>query len=381
MAGNRLLIFQSEAPVFLPHLLEVGLYHGAALPEEKDTAWHLGRPKADYLLFHCITGGLRIACRQKEYSLQAGCALLLDGKQAVSVEAQAGARVAAFRFRCEKGKPPLRVGRVNQVAHGPVQEALYTVLSAVDEPAEPLACNQLSLQFALLLYEWRGAAEYSLQAGCALLLDGKQAVSVEAQAGARVAAFRFRCEKGKPPLRVGRVNQVAHGPVQEALYTVLSAVDEPAEPLACNQLSLQFALLLYEWRGAAENRERKPTVSAYEAEIHEAVSYMRAHLDEKIQMSELAKGLHLSERNFRKCFTASIGVSPKAYLQKARLEHAKDLLRAGEQSISEISEAVGYYSQFQFSRDFKKEYGLTPSDYRGGGEVPRAKKAGNPKKK
>lgn len=177
------------------------------------------------------------------------------------------------------------------------------------------------------------------------------------------------------------MNQVAHGPVQEALYTVLSAVDEPAEPLACNQLSLQFALLLYEWRGAAENRERKPTVSAYEAEIHEAVSYMRAHLDEKIQMSELAKGLHLSERNFRKCFTASIGVSPKAYLQKARLEHAKDLLRAGEQSISEISEAVGYYSQFQFSRDFKKEYGLTPSDYRGGGEVPRAKKAGNPKKK
>lgn len=177
------------------------------------------------------------------------------------------------------------------------------------------------------------------------------------------------------------MNQVAHGPVQEALYTVLSAVDEPAEPLACNQLSLQFALLLYEWRGAAENRERKPTVSAYEAEIHEAVSYMRAHLDEKIQMSELAKGLHLSERNFRKCFTASIGVSPKAYLQKARLEHAKDLLRAGEQSISEISEAVGYYSQFQFSRDFKKEYGLTPSDYRGGAEVPRAKKAGNPKKK
>lgn len=281
MAGNRLLIFQSEAPVFLPHLLEVGLYHGAALPEEKDTAWHLGRPKADYLLFHCITGGLRIACRQKEYSLQAGCALLLDGKQAVSVEAQAGARVAAFRFRCEKGKPPLRVGRVNQVAHGPVQEALYTVLSAVDEPAEPLACNQLSLQFALLLYEWRGAAE---------------------------------------------------------------------------------------------NRERKPTVSAYEAEIHEAVSYMRAHLDEKIQMSELAKGLHLSERNFRKCFTASIGVSPKAYLQKARLEHAKDLLRAGEQSISEISEAVGYYSQFQFSRDFKKEYGLTPLIIAAEGRFPAQKR-------
>ncbi len=288
MAANRLLTFQSGTPVFLPHLLEVGLYHGAALPEEKEAAWHLGRPKADYFLFHCIAGVLNITCRQKAYSLQAGGVLLLDGKQAVSVEAQADTRAAAFRFRCEKGKPPLRAGRVYQAAHGPVQEAFYAALSAVDEPTELLVCNRLSLQFALLLYEWRGAAE-----------------------------------KG----------------------------------------------------------ERKASISAYEAEIREAVSYMRAHLDEKIQMSELAKGLHLSERNFRKCFTASLGVSPKAYLQKARLEHAKELLRAGEQSISEISEAVGYYSQFQFSRDFKKEYGLTPSDYRGGAEVSHAKKAGNSKKK
>lgn len=291
MLKNCVLAFQGGAPVFLPHLLEVGLYHGSALPEEKESVWHLGRPKADYFLFHCTAGGLRVTCRQKDYSLQAGCVLLLDGKQAVLVEGQADTRAAAFRFRCEKGKPPLRSGRVYQAAHGPVQEAFYEALKAVEESAEPFACNRLSLQFALLLYEWRGAAE-----------------------------------KG-------------------------------------------------------EKEKRKPAGSAYEAEIREAAAYMRAHLDEKIQMSELAKGLHLSERNFRKCFTASIGVSPKAYLQAARLEHAKELLRAGEQSISEISEAVGYYSQFQFSRDFKKEYGLTPSDYRGGAESSHAKKIDNPQKK
>ena len=98
-------------------------------------------------------------------------------------------------------------------------------------------------------------------------------------------------------------------------------------------------------------------------------------------MSELARELHLSERNFRKYFTEEMGVSPKAYLQTVRLQRAKELLRTPGQSISEISESVGYYSQFQFSRDFKKEFGLTPSAYRGGAEISRTEKAINQKTK
>lgn len=282
MGKNRVLVFQGGGDVFVPRLLEAGIYSGAAMREEQEPVWHPGRPKADYFLFHCTGGELKITCRQKAYPLQAGCVLLLDGKQAVAVEARADTRAAAFRFRCEKGRPPLRAGRIYQAARGQAQEAFYTALAAANEPPEPLACHQLSLQFAFALYEW-----------------------------------------------------------QEAM----------------------------------EKGGRELAVSAYEAEIREAVSYMRAHLEEKIQMSELARELHLSERNFRKYFTEEMGVSPKAYLQTARLQRAKELLCAGGQNISEISERVGYYSQFQFSRDFKKEYGITPSAYRRGTEASHTEKA------
>lgn len=211
--------------------------------------------------------------------------------------------------------------------------------------------------------------EYSLTSGCVLLLDGKQAPQVQAQGEeGRFAAFRFRCERGRPLLRVSRVYRPAPSSrLEESLYAALSEAQARDDPLLCRRASLLFALLTDEWlESSGKSKQKSAAAFAYEADIRKAVAYLQTHLEEKIQLSELAKELHLSERNFRKRFTEEMGVSPKAYLQTARLQRARELLRAGEQSINEISEAVGYYSQFQFSRDFKKEFGLTPSAYRGG---------------
>ena len=52
------------------------------------------------------------------------------------------------------------------------------------------------------------------------------------------------------------------------------------------------------------------------------------------------------------------------YLWKLRLDKAKELLRDTEQSIDEISEAVGYLNTSSFRRKFKQDTGLTPSQYR-----------------
>lgn len=289
MEENRAFAFQGGGCAFVPRLLEAGVYTGAAVPDEEKLVWRAGRPKADYFLFHCIGGALKIVCRQKEYTLQAGSVLLLGGKQAVEVAAQGETRFTAFRFRCQKGKPPIRAGQVYKRPVGRLEESFYTALFAAKERADPLSVRRLSLYFALLTYEWLDAPE--------------------------------------------------------------------------------------------KNERKSAAASVYEADIRKAVAYLQTHLEEKIQMSELARELHLSERNFRKYFTEEMGVSPKAYLQTARLQRAKELLRTPGQSISEISESVGYYSQFQFSRDFKKEFGLTPSAYRGGAEISRTEKAINQKTK
>lgn len=211
----------------------------------------------------------------------------------------------------------------------------------------------------------RGKA-FLLKANCTLLLPGNQTVEIPAERGQRFTALRFRCEKGKPPLQPEVVYSVPDSPVEELFYAALVKGGQEAKASRA-QLDLYFALLLSEWAELAGREDgRKGIPSIYEGDIRRAISYLTEHMDEKIQMSALARQLNLSERNFRKLFTEQMGVSPKAYLQSARLGRAKELLRAQKLSIHEISEAVGYYSQFQFSRDFKKEFGITPSDYRGG---------------
>lgn len=275
MEENRAVVFLSGGPAFALRLLDAGVYTGARAVEDEEAVWRAGRPKADYVLFHCPGGACRIICRQKEYPLTAGGVLLLDGKQAMQVQAQGEGRFAAFRFRCEKGRPPLRIACVYYPA-----------------PAARL---------------------------------------------------------------------------EEALYAALSEAQAQAEPFLCRRASLLLMLLIDEWLESTGKAKKKSAAAvAYEADIRKAVAYLQTHLEEKIQLSELARELHLSERNFRKRFTEEMGVSPKAYLQTARLQRARELLRAGEQSVSAISEAVGYYSQFQFSRDFKKEFGLSPSAFRSG---------------
>lgn len=52
------------------------------------------------------------------------------------------------------------------------------------------------------------------------------------------------------------------------------------------------------------------------------------------------------------------------YLWKLRLDKAKELLRDTEQSIDEISEAVGYLNTSSFRRKFKQATGMTPSQLR-----------------
>lgn len=288
MEENRAFAFHGGGPFFVPRLLEACVYSGAEPVDEKSAVWRAGRPKSEYLLFHCLEGSCVAACRQREYQLHAGCVLLLDGKQAVELLALGEQRLAVLRFRCEKGRPPLSFGLVYQ-ASSRLEEPFYAALSAAAEGEEPFWLHRASLLFALLAYEW-------------MELSGK-------------------------------------------------------------------------------GKKKSASASAYEADIRRAVAYMQTHLEEKIQLSELAKELHLSERNFRKRFTEEMGVSPKAFLQTARLRRARELLRTGDQSINEISEAVGYYSQFQFSRDFKKEFGLTPSAYRGGKPAASVEKLKNQSKK
>ena len=66
---------------------------------------------------------------------------------------------------------------------------------------------------------------------------------------------------------------------------------------------------------------------------------------------------------FRKTFTEVMGLSPIAYVQRLRMEKAKEMLRSDYGTLTELSLSLGYPSLYDFSRAFKKHVGVAPSKY------------------
>lgn len=81
-------------------------------------------------------------------------------------------------------------------------------------------------------------------------------------------------------------------------------------------------------------------------------------------VDELAKQLHCSRHHFSRIFKSYKGLSPKAYVTKARIEAAKALLHASDYSIERIAQESGFSSVYYFSRYFKQSTGHSPSAYR-----------------
>lgn len=102
----------------------------------------------------------------------------------------------------------------------------------------------------------------------------------------------------------------------------------------------------------------------YDEAIAYAQSYLKNHLDEVVDIGEIAKLTGMSRRNFDRRFKKVIGTSALSYLQKLRMEAAQDLLKNSNLSVSEIMFRVGYQDPAHFANLFKKQNGTTPRQYR-----------------
>ena len=81
-------------------------------------------------------------------------------------------------------------------------------------------------------------------------------------------------------------------------------------------------------------------------------------------IEEMARKLDLSAPHFQKLYKQKIGVSPVAWLRERRLEKARELLETTFWQMKQIGVAVGMPNDSHFTRDFKKKYGVTPTEYR-----------------
>ena len=98
--------------------------------------------------------------------------------------------------------------------------------------------------------------------------------------------------------------------------------------------------------------------------IEEVMRYIREHIHERLDRETLADVAGFSVPHFHRVFTAHVGESAISYIRRIRLERAGRKLRMGAVDITEVALAAGYDSHAAFSKAFRQEYGLSPSEFR-----------------
>lgn len=98
--------------------------------------------------------------------------------------------------------------------------------------------------------------------------------------------------------------------------------------------------------------------------VNRCISYISAHLHERLSLSELARYCGVSEGNLSRRFHSETGTTLKSYITKAKLEEATALMDTGGLSSAEAANMLGFSSQSYFIECYKREYGVTPGKYR-----------------
>lgn len=98
--------------------------------------------------------------------------------------------------------------------------------------------------------------------------------------------------------------------------------------------------------------------------IFYVICKVKESLDHDWTVAEMSAVAELSQVRFHKLFKKETGKSPKVYLKDLRLELARKLLETGFTQIKQIVHQTGVTNDSHFTRDFKRKYGISPTEYR-----------------
>jgi len=102
--------------------------------------------------------------------------------------------------------------------------------------------------------------------------------------------------------------------------------------------------------------------------IAEAIGYIKDNFKRQPNLDEVAEKVYLSPFHFQRMFTEWAGVSPKKFLQYISIEHAKQLLKEQQATLSETTHEVGLSGTGRLHDLFINIEGMTPAEYKHGGK-------------
>ena len=98
--------------------------------------------------------------------------------------------------------------------------------------------------------------------------------------------------------------------------------------------------------------------------VTKAKVYIEENYPSECSLAEIAAHVSFSPVYFHKLFKSATKKTPYQYLNEVRIKHAKEFILTGEVPLSEVGEKCGFSSQQYFNYAFKKEVGITPTQYK-----------------
>lgn len=113
--------------------------------------------------------------------------------------------------------------------------------------------------------------------------------------------------------------------------------------------------------------EKKPTVASEGVrKIGRVIAHMEEHFAEDLKLPQLARMVGMSDRNFYRCFKEAVGQTPASYLQNLRMAEGARILQTTDRSVTEAAFACGFNDSSYFAREFRRAFGVSPSEFQSG---------------
>lgn len=182
--------------------------------------------------------------------------------------------------------------------------------------------------------------------------------------GADAASIIRNTDFGKeiPYIRKGRVpaDEIRSG--MEQIYMLKGNTYESAVAMTGKLYSLLALFMHY-----AERPE--PEKDSHVLYVEKAVSYIETNYSYPVTVEDIASYVGISRSHLFRSFQNDMNKSPKDFLTGYRIKQACHLLRETDLSVSAIAYSVGFENNLYFSKAFRKQKGVSPSEYRRSGRA------------
>lgn len=130
-----------------------------------------------------------------------------------------------------------------------------------------------------------------------------------------------------------------------------------------SQISLQIDTLLLYLNRLVHDQQSLPRTTEERAMVPAICDYINTHIEEPLSLDRLSQEFFLSKFHISHTFQDEMGISIHQFILKKRLRLCRDAILSG-MSISQAYELYGFRDYSSFYRSFKKEYGISPKEYR-----------------